>query len=65
MGSTMTSTGPAAGLAQRLDGQLDGQLVGRVRERRLLDGLIESVEGGGTAAVIVGETGVGKTALLL
>jgi predicted ATPase len=42
---------------------MDGRLVGRVRELRLLDGLIESVEGGGSA-LIVGEAGVGKTALL-
>ena len=48
------------GLAQRLD----GQLVGRARERRLLDGLVESAEGGGAAVVIAGEAGVGKTALL-
>ena len=40
------------------------RLVGRVREQRLLDGLIESVEGGGSTALIVGEAGVGKTALL-
>lgn len=57
----MISAVAAAELAPRLD----GQLVGRVRERRLLDGLIESVEGGGTAALIVGQTGVGKTALLM
>ena len=61
MGSTIASAGPAAELAQRLD----GQLVGRARERRLLDGLIESVAGGGTAALIVGEAGIGKTALLM
>ena len=61
MGPMITSTGPGVGLVQRLD----GQLVGRVRERRLLDGLIESVEGGGSAALIVGEAGVGKTALLM
>ena len=61
MGSMITSAGPGVGLVQRLD----GRLVGRVRERRLLDGLIESVEGGGAAAVIVGEAGVGKTALLM
>jgi DNA-binding CsgD family transcriptional regulator/tetratricopeptide (TPR) repeat protein len=39
-------------------------LVGRVREQRLLDGLVESVDGGGVAALIVGEAGVGKSALL-
>jgi DNA-binding CsgD family transcriptional regulator len=57
MGSMITWVGTELGSAQRL--------VGRVRERRLLDGLIESVEGGGAAAVIVGEAGVGKTALLM
>jgi DNA-binding NarL/FixJ family response regulator len=61
MGSVITSAGPGVGLVQ----WLDGRLVGRVRERRLLDGLIESVEGGGAAVVIVGEAGVGKTALLM
>jgi DNA-binding NarL/FixJ family response regulator len=46
-------------------GQQPGRrLVGRLRERRLLDGLVESVEGGGSAALIVGEAGAGKTALL-
>jgi DNA-binding NarL/FixJ family response regulator len=45
-------------------GPLDGRLVGRVRERRLLEGLVESAPGGGAAALIVGEAGVGKTALL-
>ena len=57
MGSVITSAGPGVGLVERL--------VGRVRERRLLDGLIESAHGGGAAAVIVGEAGVGKTALLM
>jgi len=61
MDSMITSIGPEIDLAQ----WLDGRLVGRVRERRLLDGLIESVEGGGGAVVIVGEAGVGKTALLM
>ena len=60
MTSMITSAGPGIGLTQRLD----GRLVGRARERRLLDGLVESVEGGGAAAVIAGEAGVGKTALL-
>src|SRR5712691_2345390 len=44
--------------------QLNGPLVGRVRERRLLEGLIEAVHGGGAATLVVGEAGVGKTALL-
>jgi DNA-binding NarL/FixJ family response regulator len=60
MSSMITSAGPGAGLAPRLD----GRLVGRVRERRLLGGLVESVEGGGAAILIAGEAGVGKTALL-
>ena len=60
MGSMITSAGPGVGLAQRLD----GRLVGRARERRLLDGLVESAVGGGAAVVIAGEAGVGKTALL-
>src|SRR6266446_2394793 len=60
MGSVITSAGPGAGLVRRLD----GRLVGRGWERRLLDELIESVEGGGAVALIVGEAGAGKTALL-
>src|SRR5262245_8086093 len=44
--------------------ELKGPLVGRVRERRLLEGLLKSVDGGGTATFLVGEAGVGKTALL-
>jgi DNA-binding CsgD family transcriptional regulator len=44
--------------------QLQGPLVGRVRERRLLEGLLKSVDGGGTATFVAGEAGVGKTALL-
>jgi len=60
MSSMITSAGPGVSLARRLD----GRLVGRARERRLLGGLVESVEGGGAAVVITGEAGVGKTALL-
>ena len=56
MGLVITTAGAEAGSA--------GRLVGRVQERRLLDGLIESAEGGGAAALIVGEAGTGKTALL-
>ena len=60
MGSISTGTGRGVDLVQRLD----GRPVGWVRELRLLDGLIEPVEGGGSAALIVGEAGVGKTAIL-
>jgi ATP/maltotriose-dependent transcriptional regulator MalT len=56
MDSMTTTPASMAGAVQRL--------VGRIRERRLLDGLVESVEGGGSAALIVGEAGIGKTALL-
>src|SRR2546430_1177391 len=56
MGLVITTADAEAGSA--------GRLVGRIHERRLLDGLIESVEGGGAAALIVGEAGTGKTALL-
>jgi DNA-binding CsgD family transcriptional regulator len=38
--------------------------VGRERERRLLDGLLGSVDGSGSAIVILGEAGMGKTSLL-
>jgi len=56
MGLVITTADAEAGSA--------GRLVGRVHERRLLDELIESVEGGGAAALIAGEPGTGKTALL-
>ena len=39
-------------------------LVGRNRERRLLSGLIDSLNVGGAAVVILGEPGMGKTSLL-
>jgi DNA-binding NarL/FixJ family response regulator len=61
MSSMITSAEPEAGLARRPG----GRLVGRARERRLLDGLVESAEGGGAAVIIAGEAGVGKTALLM
>ncbi len=50
--------------AFRSDHRLKGPLVGRVRERHLLEGLLETVEDGGSATFLVGEAGVGKTALL-
>jgi hypothetical protein len=40
------------------------RLVGRLWVHRLLDALMEPVEGGGAVALMVGEVGVGKTALL-
>lgn len=43
---------------------MNGRLSAGGPERRLLDGLVESVEGGGTAVLVVGEAGIGKTALL-
>jgi hypothetical protein len=51
MSSMITSAGPGVSSAQRLD----GRLVGRARERCLLGGLVESVEGGGAAVVIAGD----------
>jgi DNA-binding CsgD family transcriptional regulator len=57
MGTMITRAGPEAVSAQRL--------VGRVRERRVLDGLMASAKGGGSAALLVGEAGIGKTALLM
>jgi len=40
------------------------RLVGREREKRLLGDLVEAVEGGGAAGVLLGEPGIGKTTLL-
>jgi DNA-binding CsgD family transcriptional regulator len=45
-------------------GPPDDTLVGRSRERRLLQALVGSVVGGGAAGVVLGEPGIGKTALL-
>jgi tetratricopeptide (TPR) repeat protein len=59
MGWMITRAGPGADPVP-----LDGRLVGRVQERRLLDELVESVGCGGAAALIMGEAGIGKTALL-
>ncbi len=41
-----------------------GLLVGRNHERRILSGLVDSLEVSGAAAVILGEPGMGKTSLL-
>ena len=54
--SLMIERGPTAGCL--------GGFVGRVRERRLLATAVRAVAGGGTAGLIVGEPGIGKTALL-
>src|ERR1043166_9610536 len=56
-------------VAERFVGSLaggppDDTLVGRSRERRLLQALVSSVPGGGAAGVVLGEAGIGKTALL-
>jgi DNA-binding CsgD family transcriptional regulator len=56
----MTGPGALPGSAH----QVQGPLVGRVRERRLLEGLLDSVDDRGAATLVVGEAGVGKTALL-
>jgi hypothetical protein len=58
MGSMLAGAEPGSGP------ELNERLVGSARERRLLGGLIGSVEGGGAAVLIVGEAGAGKTALL-
>jgi ABC-type transport system involved in cytochrome c biogenesis ATPase subunit len=55
-------TKPCGG--RRLGAPGERPFVGRGPERRLLDGLVESVEGGGAAVLVVGEAGIGKTALL-
>jgi DNA-binding CsgD family transcriptional regulator len=55
MGSVVTQAAP---------GPNPPPLVGRSRERRRLDELIGSAADGGTAVLIAGEPGIGKTALL-
>jgi hypothetical protein len=46
----------------RLGAPAERPFVGRGHERRLLDGLVASVECGGAAALVAGEAGIGKTA---
>jgi DNA-binding CsgD family transcriptional regulator len=50
------------------DGRAEGlpgdAFVGRSRERRLLQALVGSAGGGGAAGLVLGEPGIGKTALL-
>ena len=58
------SAGPEL-FAHNLDEPLpDESFVGRSRERRLLHALVGSVSGGGASGVVLGEAGIGKTALL-
>ena len=65
-GESPTSQGPHHRDKIFEDGHLDnaGVMVGRDHERRLLTGLVESLNGGGGAVVIQGEPGMGKTSLL-
>jgi DNA-binding CsgD family transcriptional regulator len=42
----------------------DSSFVGRSRERRLLNALADSASHGGASGVVLGEPGIGKTALL-
>jgi DNA-binding CsgD family transcriptional regulator len=59
-----TSTAPGS-FAHGLDGLLsDESFVGRSRERRLLNALVGSASSGGASGVVLGEPGIGKTALL-
>ncbi len=61
----MAMSAVAEGHADRLaGGPPDDTLIGRSRERRLLQALVGSVVGGGAAGVVLGEPGIGKTALL-
>ena len=54
--------------ARRADGPddlwPDEHFVGRSRERRLLNALVSSASSGGASGVVLGEPGIGKTALL-
>jgi len=61
----MAMSAVAERYADRLVGEPPGDaLVGRSRERRLLQALVFSAAGGGAAGVVLGEPGIGKTALL-
>jgi hypothetical protein len=54
----------APGMVSPTDAMTASFLVGRDHERRLLSGLVDSLNVGGAAAVILGEPGMGKTSLL-
>jgi DNA-binding CsgD family transcriptional regulator len=61
----MAMSAVAERYADRLVAEPPGDtLVGRSRERRLLQALVGSVVGGGAAGIVLGEPGIGKTALL-
>src|SRR6266705_6866949 len=64
MTSTMTPTLPELSV-NGFDGSMpDESFVGRSRERRLLNALAGSASSGGASGVVLGEPGIGKTALL-
>src|SRR6266566_2158206 len=64
MTSTMTPTLPESSV-NGFDGSMpDESFVGRSRERRLLNALAGSASSGGASGVVLGEPGIGKTALL-
>jgi DNA-binding CsgD family transcriptional regulator len=65
-GESPASQGPHHRAKIFEDGYLDnaGVIVGRDHERRLLRGLVESLNVGGGTVVIQGEPGMGKTSLL-
>jgi len=64
MGAGMSASEVSALLKGDAEAAPVAPFVGRERERRLLAGLIDSVDGGGAAALILGEPGMGKTSLL-
>ena len=62
--SVTTPTMPGLFVAGLNEFLPDEPFVGRSRERRLLNALVSSASSGGASGVVLGEPGIGKTALL-
>lgn len=60
----MTSTAPEFMTCRPAEPAPEEPFVGRARERRLLNALAGSAATGGASGVVLGEPGIGKTALL-
>ena len=60
----LTSTASEFIICRPGEPEADEPFVGRARERRLLNALVGSAATGGATGVVLGEPGIGKTALL-